>query len=288
MQKCLHACRLCGGRTTRQFEKLILRKYQVEFHRCADCHSLQSDYPHWLDETYSDVRPIRDTGMARRTISLARWTSLIALILQLENDSPCIDWGGGNGLFCRLMRDRGFDFLSYDKFMEPFYSVGFTSDGLAKDSATLITCFEVFEHLPDPNVELEELFSANPDAVLCSTLLYDGQGEDWFYLAHEFGAHVFFYSREGMRQIGARFGYDFVEGVELHLFVKKSPSRMKTSRARRRLIQYLLGKGYSRRLAPVMYDAWRERRTAKYCELDRAKVQDRLFLLAERPRRNPL
>lgn len=277
MQKSLHTCRLCGGTTTSQFEKVVLNKYKVEFHRCEDCCSLQSDYPYWLQETYDELRPVRDTSMARRTINLVRWASLIAFILQLGRNAPCLDWGGGNGLFCRLMRDRGFDFLSYDKFVEPYYSVGFTSEGLVANSAVLVTCFEVFEHLPDPNVELVELFSANADAILFSTLFYEGQGEDWFYLAHQRGAHVFFYSRDGLRQFGARFGYDFVEGVELHLFIKKKPNRLKASWGRRRLIRRLLGKGYSRRLAPIIYDAWRERRTNRYCQVDRAMIEERFF-----------
>lgn len=275
--KSLQMCRLCGGTTTSQFEKLVLNKYKVQFHRCADCHSLQSDHPFWLSETYADLRPVRDTGMAHRTMNCARWTSLLAPILGIDKDDACLDWGGGNGLFCRLMRDRGHNFLNYDKYTEPYYCIGFTADGTVQNSATMITAFEVFEHLPNPSVDLAELFSIDADAIFFSTILHRGQGEDWFYLAHEFGAHVFFYSSEGLRQIGARYGYHFVEGIELHLFVKQQPRRLKASWMSRRLIKHLLGRGYSRRLTPIIYDAWRARRAPRFYSADRANLEKHLF-----------
>ena len=276
-------CRLCGGPTNVQFEKLVLNKHQVGYHRCNDCRSLQSDLPHWLSETYSDPRPIRDTGIAARTIRFARWTSFLGRILGLGKDDICIDWGGGNGLFCRMMRDRGMNFLNHDRYVEPFYSVGFTTDKATDLTAvTFITAFEVFEHLPDPKVDLDQLFACDPDAILFSTLLYRDQGEDWFYIANEFGAHVFFYSRQGLRDIGARYGYRFIEGVEMHLFIKREPRRLRSNRLTRALTKRLLGKGFSRRLAPVFYDAWRERRSHRFYREDRRKVEEHLLELRSR------
>ena len=277
-QQALTKCRLCGGPTKTQFQKRVLARYDVRYHRCENCRSLQSDYPHWLQETYRDPRPIRDTAMASRTIACARWTSLLASILRIDRKDRCLDWGGGNGLYCRLMRDRGFDFLSYDRYVEPFYCVGFTADQPAeRQSATLVTAVEVFEHLPDPGDELARLFATNADAVLFSTLLYRDQDEDWFYLAHQTGAHVFFYSRRGLRELGAHYGYDFIEGVELHLFIKRQPRRLKSTWLTRRLIKRLLGRGYARRLSPVLFDVWRNRRASSFYRADRAKIEERFF-----------
>jgi hypothetical protein len=44
-------CRLCPGAAAEVFRKTILLRHDVGYRRCADCGSLFTDQPHWLDET---------------------------------------------------------------------------------------------------------------------------------------------------------------------------------------------------------------------------------------------
>lgn len=82
-----------------------------------------------------------------------------------------LDYGGGSGLLSATLRELGWNSASYD----PFVDVSTN----ARDLGTydLVTAFEVFEHVPDIQVLLEELDAlCRPDGlILFSTLLSDGQ-----------------------------------------------------------------------------------------------------------------
>ena len=270
-------CRLCGGTTEHQFSKIVLSKYEVGYHRCRGCHSLQTDEPFWLGETYSTPCPARDTGIIQRNVLFARFTSLLARLLKVDPQDRCLDWGGGNGMFCRMMRDRGLNFFNYDKYVEPFYCIGFSADSTSDSATTLVTAFEVFEHLPQPKADLAAIFDLDPDVIVFSTLLYRGQDKEWSYLANLRGAHVFFYSHKGLAQLGAQHGYDFIEGAELHVFLKRRPQRVEISAFKRKVITHLLSRGYRRRLIPILYDTWRERKAPRYQQADRKDVEKRFF-----------
>ena len=83
-----------------------------------------------------------DTGMVARTWQMAQATSLILNLAGVGSNRVCMDWGGGNGLFCRMMRDQGFNFISDDKYAEPFYSRGFTREAVpAVDGTPLAYVF---------------------------------------------------------------------------------------------------------------------------------------------------
>jgi Methyltransferase domain len=72
-----------------------------------------------------------------------------------------LDFGGGDGLLCRLLRDRGIAAETMDEYADPAYARGHQGD-LSK-KYDLITASEVFEHLPDPAATLGKLFQARPE-----------------------------------------------------------------------------------------------------------------------------
>src|SRR5579871_1583582 len=150
-------CRLCSGATTFAFALRVLNKHTIGYWRCSLCGSLQTDPPHWLDEAYASIHSATDTGMVARNIQMAQLSSLIFAIAGIGPKTLCLDWGGGNGLFCRMMRDQGFNFFNDDKYAEPFYCAGFTADTIHIAKCDVITSFEVFEHLPNPKAELAEI-----------------------------------------------------------------------------------------------------------------------------------
>jgi Methyltransferase domain len=202
------ACRLCGGTSRPIFSKTLLGHIDATYFSCDACQSQQTEVPYWLDEAYGIEGVHIDVGSASRT--LKNWLGASTLLDQLGCDRKAIavDFGAASGLFARLMRDVGYNFYSYDKYSLP----SFTNYFLLKDTelakANVITCFEVFEHLPEPAETLTQILSADADLVLFTTWFCDNQNQDWIYYLPECGQHVFFYSQEGIREFARKFGYD--------------------------------------------------------------------------------
>lgn len=210
------ACRLCGGVTTSCFVLPVLGKYRVEYHRCGQCESLQTDRPYWLAEAYTHSLSHLDTGAAQRNLHNLAACYAIAKLFRLQN---VIDVGGGDGLLCRLLRDYGINCYVEDKYAAPNYAQGFTQPDFAVPD--LVIASELFEHLADPASELAPIFDARPDVLLVTTAIYGGQGSDWWYLAPESGQHVFFYSKRGLELIASRYGYRLVMSGGFLLFARR-------------------------------------------------------------------
>jgi hypothetical protein len=233
-------CRLCGGQTSFQFSKSILEKYAVRYWRCGSCHCLQTDPPHWLAESYKTVHSAGDTGMVARTWQMAQATSLLLRLAGVAPATQCIDWGGGNGLFSRMMRDQNYNYANDDKYAEPFYCAGFTRQVLGIATCDVVTSFEVFEHLPNPGAELGEILSLDPKIWIFSTQLYAAQDQNWKYLSPRNGRHVFFYSEDGLHSFARKHGFQFLRGRETHMMIRRSGHSYLQGRLRRYAAKKLL------------------------------------------------
>jgi hypothetical protein len=220
------ACRLCGSDSLYKFSKELLGKYNVSFFHCENCASLQSELPYWLDEAYSGERQIPDLGIAQRTLELKRTTYLASKILMLNDSDKILDWGGGNGLLVRMMRDMGLDAYLYDLYAKNFYSVGFEYEKNGKYS--LITSFETWEHFVNPTSEINSFFELNPEYIIISTGLYELQKDDWSYLTPLSGRHVFFYSLQARKMIARKFGYFLFNRGSFSIFSKKKLNFLQT------------------------------------------------------------
>lgn len=206
----MDSCRLCKGSVTERFRHNILGKYDAAYSECASCHSLQTEPPFWLEEAYSALDATPDIGFMRRNLLISALTAEALRAAGVRPDDLCLDWGAGFGLFCRLLRDSGFNFHAYDKFADSRYAWDKRIQDPAGLAPRVITAFEVFEHLPNPALDLEELFDLRPQLLIFSTEIYEGQPADWWYLDPATGQHVFFYSRAALDSIAARYGYRLV------------------------------------------------------------------------------
>ena len=204
---CLPAiiCRICGTGVALAFERMVLSKYFVKYFRCTGCGSLQTELPYWLDEAYARDKVQFDAGKASRTLFNFLVMPPLLKMLGVRQTDRAVDFGGGSGLFARLMRDAGYEFYSYDKYGNREFADGSTWNQLGP-KCYLITMFEVVEHFAEPLNEWGAVFAADPEVIIGSTGLFAGQGEDWSYLIPESGQHVFFYSSEGIALIARRFG----------------------------------------------------------------------------------
>jgi Methyltransferase domain len=233
-------CRLCGGETQYLFSHTVLKTNDVGYYRCVDCGSLQTIEPTWLDEAYADSRRALDTGGVARNQRNQRLVYFLAGLFGLGPADKVLDWGAGDGLFVRMLRDVGLDAYWSDRYADNFYAPFFTDDG--RRTYALITAFEVWEHLANPSEEIDLIFRRGPDIHLLSTELYRGQGAEWRYLWPATGRHVFFFSPVAMDWIAKKYGYQVISGSANYTVFH----RRFLSPVRRRLLKLLLDGKQSR------------------------------------------
>ncbi len=268
-------CRLCGAGALPLFRQRVLGKYDVEYFRCPRCDLIQSEHPYWLNEAYASAISVLDTGAIQRNALTADCTVALAWALGVTPASRCLDYGGGHGVFARMMRDQGFDFHWHDRYAHNLFARGFACD--PTERFDLVTSFEVFEHFADAGHELNILLSPGHDAVLISTMLHHGHRPGWWYYGPDTGQHVAFYSAATMRYIGERFGYDVLCGSAYTLFISR---RRAVGGFRRRILAWLVARARGDatnslvRLASCLRPRF-EPRTVRDNELLRAQLTGR-------------
>lgn len=213
----IYNCRLCDKKLTALFDKKVLGKYSVNYFSCGGCYSLQTELPYWLEESYAHHMSSLDTGAAQRC--LINFAACFFLV-KIFNISTAIDYGGGDGLLCRLLRDKNIKSYVADSYAKISYAQGY--DSLPTSKAELISAFEVVEHFVNPQNEFHEIFNAKPRVLILSTELYRGQSEDWWYLTPESGQHIFFYSAKAFELLAHRYSYEMFFAGAYIIFVKAS------------------------------------------------------------------
>jgi hypothetical protein len=203
---------------------LILKKYQARYYQCENCGFIQTEEPFWLDEAYSSAITALDLGLLQRNLVLAPITS--AIILQFYNPSSSfVDYGGGYGIFTRMMRDRGFNFYRQDPHCENIFAKQFDIIDLhEKQRFEMLTAFEVFEHLVNPQNELEIMLQYS-DTIFFSTELVPKNvkgNKDWWYFSPETGQHISLYSYQSLALLAKKHRLNFYSnGSNIHLFSSK-------------------------------------------------------------------
>ena len=228
------------------FTSKVLNKYDVDFYRCNDTGFIQTETPFWLDEAYSTAITKLDLGLPYRNIGLSNRVSEI-LLKHFNSKGIYLDYAGGYGLFTRLMRDKGFNFYSTDKFCQNLFAVHFDLDQLpAHSKFDVVTAFEVFEHLTDPLTEVKAMLAYSDNLIFSTELQMSGisKVEDWWYFTPETGQHVAFYNEESLKAIANRLGYRFyTDGISMHLFTKtdfqQNPLKIKDNFLLRKAKKYI-------------------------------------------------
>jgi len=219
-------CKICANIVMPAFRKKVLHKYDVQYYICNKCMFMQTDDPFWLTEAYSDAINATDLGLISRN---KIFTELVSLQLRLigGHKSKYLDYGGGYGMFVRMMRDSGYDFYCYDQYCENIFSKNFMHDdpAITSEHYQAITAFEVFEHLEHPISEIEKLL-AHTDTILFSTELTSsctGNIEDWWYVMPEHGQHIAFYHRKTLEFISKKYKLNlYTNNRTLHMLTKHS------------------------------------------------------------------
>ncbi len=165
-----------------------------------------------VDPDYIDIRP------------RANAVNLISMFGDRAHSIKHLDYGGGDGLLSKMLRIFDWQSVSYD----PFVDKNVTVAQLGK--ADLITAFEVFEHVPDPQCLMSNLRSllSHDGIVLFSTLLSDdnihaNQRINWCYASPRNG-HISLFSRHSLAILAEKNGFNFESfSVGFHILFTKIP-----------------------------------------------------------------
>lgn len=220
------ACPVCNARCVGFARATVLGRHEAEYARCTACGSVHVVEPHWLDEAYADAIARTDVGLAGRCV----WASEVtALVLRLLDPSAgrLLDYGGGTGLFVRLMRDAGWPFRWFDPYAHNDFAPGHEAS-LDDGPFDLVTAFEVLEHLSDPRPVLASI-SAATRSLLCTTEVLPEPAprpSEWWYYSLGTGQHVLFCSRRGLDALAVDHGWRVTSGAALHLFTRPGERRL--------------------------------------------------------------
>lgn len=215
-------CRICNKQTNKIFNCLILKKYLVDYYFCESCKFIQTEDPYWLDESYKNPIASIDTGIMKRNLLFTKRSSTLLYFL-FDKNRQFLDYGGGYGIFVRMMRDIGFDFYWEDIFAKNIISNGFDFSDDIKN-IELITSFECFEHFKNP-IEIISQLIKRSDNILFSTQLFQNgppKPAEWWYYNFEAGQHISLYSKQSLEIIADKFKLNLSsDNKGFHLFSKK-------------------------------------------------------------------
>lgn len=218
-------CKVCSSESEYFASSKVLEKYPIKYFRCPNCDFVQTEEPFWLEETYSE-QPIAktDTGVLSRNIGLAHIAKVVIDALFRDNEI-FLDYGGGLGIFVRLMRDIGCEFYLYEPYCDNLFAQGFAVQRNELSRYGMVTAIEVFEHLPDPLQEIDIMANCSKNIFFTTELMPADfpKPDAWWYYGLDHGQHISFYTAKTLSLIGEKFGLNYyTNGTSLHLFSNKS------------------------------------------------------------------
>lgn len=198
-----YICNQCGFCFAPEFKKWTFKEFTDKIYN--------EDYI-FVDPDYLKLRPESNAK------------NIIKRFENVYEDIRHLDYGGGNKVLTTYLIKYKWNSSSYDPFIDKTINI----KELGKYD--LISAFEVFEHVPDVNIMMDELSILLKDdgAILFSTLLSDGNIEKnkaltWWYASPRNG-HISLYSKDSLVSLAKKYNYNigsFNRG--LHLFYKEIP-----------------------------------------------------------------
>jgi len=244
---------------TKIFDCQILGKYDAGYFKCPECEIIKPKNPHWLEESYSSAIAATDVGLVSRNLYHADVVNAILARLQ-EPSQKILDVGGGYGLLCRILRDKGWDCFTQDIYCENIFSKTF--DAIPEMQADTLLAFEVFEHIEDPLTFVEKKVAEHGAKLfIFSTLTHswDVPPLDWGYYAFETGQHISLYKKNTLSVIAKNIGWYYIPlTAGLHMFCSEKPGFLNdlllTKRIRLVSRFYRYYAGYTRRANQRLMD----------------------------------
>lgn len=220
-------CKVCGANSTACMEAQLLGEYNVVYYQCNSCQFIQTEDPYWLKKAYSSAITSLDIGLVQRNEVAA---GIVQSIISrwFDPKGRFVDYGGGYGMLVRMMRDRGFDFYRYDTHCENLFANTFDAQPSEIPAYTLLTAFEVFEHLVDPKVDLALMLQYSPNLLFSTEvqpLNWIPKSDSWWYILPETGQHISLYSTKSLKLLAEQHGLNYISGQNnMHLMSERPVS----------------------------------------------------------------
>ena len=223
-------CTLCEHDTVPAFSHEVRKKYRAHYVICPRCDYMFTVNPTWISEAYAQPINTTDTGYVMRNIYLSRKTLvLFSIVFGIRSVSirKFLDYAGGYGMLTRIMRDYGLQFFSDDPYTTNLFAQGFEykPDTTSVDG---LTCFECFEHLIHPLVDIEKMLTISKTIFFSTRLKPIGvvPHTDWEYYGFNHGQHTSFYSEKTFLYIAHKYNLNYyTDGNNLHIFSQKKLMR---------------------------------------------------------------
>ena len=215
-------CKICASNSVHFANAKLLNKYDVDYFQCPNCGFVQTEEPYWLEEAYSNPIASSDVGLVFRNIMFSKITSNIIFSL-FNHNGKFVDYGGGYGLFVRLMRDAGFDFHWYEKYCNNIFAKGLEAQ--ENIEYELVTAFEVFEHFVNPLADIQNILQFSQNILFSTELLPENSPtpNEWWYYSLSEGQHVSLYTAKALSLVAEKLGLNFYSnGLNLHLLTPKN------------------------------------------------------------------
>ncbi len=217
-----NVCPITGMPMEPVFSNRILNRHTITYYYSKVSGLLKTEKPYWLDEAYSSAIASTDSGLVSRNLRNVRMLQFVLGLLRLGRGT-FVDIAGGYGLLARLLRDRGYDCYTFDKYCTNLFAQGFEpAEGLRADC---LFAFEVLEHVEDPLAFLSsEMDRYQCKNIVFSTLTFSGTvpAPDWWYYAFDTGQHITFYQSRTLELIAKKLGvHYYMINPGMHLFTQQ-------------------------------------------------------------------
>jgi len=220
-------CKICNAPVEKIFSTdKILNKYEADYLRCTDCGFIFIDNPFWLQEVYEHSAISEfDIGQLKRS---EKFANILAKLIRkhFKLNSKFLDYGAGYGIFVRMMRDRGYDFLWYDKYSENIFAkntIWYPKNDAIKFE--LISLIEVLEHIDNPLALFNETLKF-ADSLFITTEIIPNRNfietDNWHYFAPLAGQHISFYSIKSLEKLAQSVNkYFYTDNKQVHLLTNQ-------------------------------------------------------------------
>jgi Methyltransferase domain len=195
-------CPICDAASHLAHEYRVLSNRTARLFECSSCGFGFVADPAWLAESFTSQLSRMDVGSADRSLLVAQFVRGLLTGSRKRRKWKVLDFGGGDGLLTRVLRDSGVDCRWQDPYCSPVYMVGPSHDTVPRFD--LVVMSEVALHLTEPAATFGSLLDRADRVLFTAVVPPSPIPADWWYLMPTTGQHVAFYPNDSVAALARR------------------------------------------------------------------------------------